>query len=774
MSEQVPSEVARVLARDDLLTLAAAADRAVDIVARMDWDGRTLFEMALSQQLRLADEHTEWALKAQALDYAAVLVRFAALVGVDLGKHPTAEEGKHPTAEELHERALEQLRDEESGFALDRDMTIGVFSRYHAARSYRLDGAWDKAMRLVKRPVKHLYGTGAEPHAAHYQYEVGAAYIQQGRAREIRSALWEHDAYWTDTRAAGYSTRHRFVFIKALSEWAVDPASETVGRLLLDASDRLRKRRIADAREADMRDLSVLLATAEHLAGRDPAAQQEAVRLGQQALTIANDVRARWKVLARSRAPLAVVFERVYGDLALLADGLPGPAAAELGCLVAISAKQTGLAARVRDGLTFKGNRAIQQILREIVEIEGSVKDTLADNPGTRDKDLARLRRDLVADVSPMLADTVFPPPANADDVVKALGPRYALDFVELRDTLENRPRLFRTLIEPGGRVSFDQCLPPQPLRDFYQRDRTSSQLTRDIAARASRDFGGPSGPEAAADWRGLAKALLPERLTGELLRADDDTPVPVLISAHSWLSLIPWAALQLADGGPRLVERAVIGQTPVLTCLTGELPAPVTGEALLRLVGRNEKGVDVDQERRAWDFTGGTDGVPPHRCELVPGKLRSPRPHPGRFAEALATRDAWQFLHVASHGAGKGFNQFLDLGSGEIISAAQALALKWPKAVLMASCHVGLVENENGREPLSFVMALLIGGARCVVAGIDQIDDEGTGAVAHEIVTSIRADGVALDVALRNAQLKAFRSGLTEDGWALLNAYVG
>jgi hypothetical protein len=770
MNDHVPSAVSRVLARDDLLTLAAAADRAVDIVARMDWDGRTLFAMALEQQLRLAKEHPEWALRAQAFDYAAVLVRFSALVGEDLGEHETAEE--------LHRRALAELRDEESGFVLDRDMTIGVFNRYHAARNYRLAGHWEEALKLVKRPVKELFGTGAEPHAAHYQYEVGAAYIQRGRAREVRRALQEQDAYWTDTRAAGYSTRHRFVFIKALSEWAVDPAGEAVGRLLRDASDRLRATRDADSREEDMRDVSVAMATAEYLAGRDlsPENVAEIVRLGRRALAVANDVRARWKVLARSRAPLAVVFERVYGDLALLADRLPGPEAAELGCLVAIAAKQTGFAVRVRDGLTFEGNYKIQQILDEIVEIEGKgwTKETLADQPA-RDTNLQRLRRELADDVSPMLADTVFPPPAKLNDVIAALGPRYALDFVELPDTLENAPRLYRTLIEPGGRVSFGRCQPPEELRDFYRRDRTVSGLTEDIAE-AARDLGSSdrSGrPAAAADWRGLARALLPERLTRRLIDVGDGAPAPVLISAHSWLSLIPWAALKIDDDGHRLVERAVVTQTPVLTSLTGNLPAVVTGKGLLRLVGKNEGGVNVDQERRAWGFPGGTDGIPPQECELRPHEHLPPQPYPGRLPQALTAKGGWRFLHIASHGAGKGFNQFLDLGRGEVISAAQALGLKWPTAVLMASCHVGLVENENGREPLSFVMALLTGGARCVVAGIDRIADEGTGALARRIVESIRDGGVSLDVALRNAQLAAVAEEAPEDGWALLNAYV-
>jgi hypothetical protein len=803
MSEHVPSEVGRVLARDDLLTLAAAADQAVDIVARMDWDGRTLFAMALEQQLRLADEHPEWAVRSQALDHAAVLVRFAAMVGED--------PGTELTAEELHERALHELRDRDSDFVLDRDMAIGVFNRYHAARNYRLIGAWDKARRLVKRPVTDLFGAGAEPHAAHYQYEVGAAYIQQGRAREIRRALQEHDAYWNHTRAADYSTRHRFVFIKALTEWAVDPDGEAVGRLLRDASDLLRDNRVADARDEDVRELSVLMATAEYLAGRNPSAEQvaEAVRLGGRALTIANEIRARWKVLVRSRAPLAVVFERVYGDLALLADRLAGPDAAELGCRVAISAKQTGFAVRVRDGLTFEDNQTIQQILDEIVEIEGSAADTYTDNPKTRAAQLQRLRRELADDVSPMLADTVFPPPADLSGIVTALGPRYALDFVELRDTLANEPRLFRTLIEPGGRVSFDCCPPPGTFRDFYRRNRAAGGLTHEIAAAAEaarasragmRDFEDSSGPETDSsgpetdssgpetdssgpetdsfrpeiDWRGLAEAILPERLTREILGAADAAPVQLLISAHSWLSLIPWAALKIDDDGHRLVERATIAQTPVLTCLTGVLPSAVTGAALLRLVGIDEGGVNVHQERRAWGFPGGTDGIPPHRCELRPGEERpQPERYPGRFAQALTTKDAWQFLHIASHGHGKGFNQSLNLGAGEEISAAQALGLKWPTAVLMASCHVGLVENDNGREPLSFVMALLTGGAQCVVAGIDRIADEGTGYVASQIVGLIRDCGVSLDVALRNAQLAAVKNHEAEEGWALLSAYV-
>jgi hypothetical protein len=205
-----------------------------------------------------------------------------------------------------------------------------------------------------------------------------------------------------------------------------------------------------------------------------------------------------------------------------------------------------------------------------------------------------------------------------------------------------------------------------------------------------------------------------------------------------------------------------------------------VTGRALIRLVGRNERGVDVGLERLAWGFEPGTDGVRPHECDLRPDA--TPRPHQGRFDAALTVRDAWQFLHIASHGDGKGFGQYLDLPDGDDpggagrrgrLSAAGALALKWPTSILMASCHVGQVINDNGAEPLSFVMALLTGGARCVVAGIDQVDDEGTGRVAGHIVRAVRAGGVSLEVALRNAQLAEIAAGRPENGWALLSAYV-
>src|SRR5262249_42067836 len=116
----------------------------------------------------------------------------------------------------------------------------------------------------------------------------------------------------------------------------------------------------------------------------------EAVELATQALTIAERIRGRWRVIARSRAPLAVVFQRVYGDIALLAARLPGRNAAELGLRVALSAKQTGFAARMRENRRLMTIR-IEGIIDDIVAVEnGSAPSLVADDTddGARRKKL--------------------------------------------------------------------------------------------------------------------------------------------------------------------------------------------------------------------------------------------------------------------------------------------------------------------------------------------------------------------------------------------------
>jgi CHAT domain-containing protein len=791
--------VRRAVRRDDLLTLAAAADRAVGIVrqreaeARRGVPGQSLFDLALHRQLALAEEDRRWAVRAQAWDHAAVLVRYCALVETPI-QSPF-------TATEMHERALLELKEEPrtGRRTLDKDLTLGVFARYHAARDLRLEQRFQDALDLAKRSPEDLFGTGAEPYIAHYLYELGAGYIARGGARQARGQFEELQKYWEETRARGFSTHYRFEFVRSLVSWSAAPGDgrarrhleESIRLLGIDLTGNGEDVGAYDGEESHgVRELSVLLTAAEYFVATgdsdDIDAHAIAADLGLRALAAADRVRARWRVIARSRAPLAEVFHRVYGDLALLAHRIGDERAAGLGLRATLSAKSTGFAVRIRDGLTFDGNPLINDLLEQISDVENPSPGPMTVSPEHRERDLVALREDLADAVSPMLADTVFPPPTDLTGLIKEIGPRYVLDYVQLKDSL-GRTGFFRTLIEPGGRMSFDRFDPGEGFHVLVEQGARIGDLVRglDRGLTAGRDLVMDPVPGLLADgrldFRTLAtRLLLPTRLTDQILpRSAAEAPIRLLISAHSWLSLLPWAALRIDDAGTRLVERAVISQCPVLTCLSGELPPRVSGSALIRLVGRDEQvqvyadthsGVNVAEERAAWGLQRSTDGVPLSVCDLGTGG--TPALHAGRFDAALAERDRWQFLHIATHGGGRGFGQLLGF-PGESLSAARALGLRWPTSVLMASCHVGLVLNDHGSEPLSFVMALLTGGARCVVAGIDSVDDAGTGRVAAAMVRAVRRDLVPLDVALRNAQLTEIAANTPESGWALLSAYV-
>ena len=249
--------------------------------------------------------------------------------------------------------------------------------------------------------------------------------------------------------------------------------------------------------------------------------------------------------------------------------------------------------------------------------------------------------------------------------------------------------------------------------------------------------------------------------------------PVRLVVSAHGALSPVPWAALEIGDG-IRLLERAVITQTPVLTLLSGAAPAPVTGPALIQLVAKRDDddpyGVATDQERKAWKLSIGDGGlILLSSCDLDPGA--EPVELAGTFAEALAgDAGAWGFAHIATHGEGSGLGQTLQL-PGEPVSAARAMTLRWPAALLMASCRVGRLVNPEHAEPLNFVMAALTGGAECVVACTDDVRDLAAGHIAADIVKLVRAHGMPLDAALREVQL--LWAGRNARFWAVFAAYI-
>ncbi len=781
-----PSDaVRRALARDDLIMMATDADKAVGIVhqqealARRTEDEKSLFSVALEHYLRVAEHENnadQPAIRAQAWKHAGVIVRFGEMVEIPA----TMPAGTDRTTEELHEKSLRALEEDEPD-GIPADLALHAFHRYRAARDFRLQDRIDAALKLAMVTDDALNGSGAEPHMAHLMYEVGAAYIGQGQAWQAEKALREKNGYFTGTRATGYPTRYRFDFVRALAAWesGEDQAGERL-RTALQRARQAKETRDAGHEEQPKPDgglalLSVVLTTAEYLSvhGRTEQDHQHAVDLGREALRLADDVRGRWRVIARSRAPLAVVFQRIYGDIALLAAELGGDEAARLGLRVALSAKQTGFAARMRTGHTLMSPE-VARIIKDIIDVEAGPRTTLIGH--ATDQKLARLRFELEEAVSPMLADTVIPPPTELETLTDVIGHRYALDFLQLRDSLDT-PYLFRSLIRPERRFSFERFAPPGEYARFFtdagkdgnlanmldQALALPSDPARDLVPATSRDS---SARDLAGwfDWGTLAEEVLPEAARADLAAAQPARPIELVISAHSWLSLVPWPALRI--GECRLVERAIVTQTPALTCLHHRRPPRVNGRALVRLVGDegNGGGLDVSAERAAWGLPAGNASVAYSACEV--GSDQPPQPL-SRLDDALAR---WGFVHFAAHGAGRGLTQNLEFPE-EALSFRHALTLRWPGSVLMASCHVGLVQNVTEAEPLNLVMGLLSGGARCVVAGIAAVGDRGTGEAAGRIVRAIRKQPQSLDVALRNAQLAAIDQ--PEKQWALLAAYT-
>lgn len=776
----VSEPVRRVLARDALLMLAADADIAVGIVRDREALENSLFELALEHHLAIGESDEGPAERAMAWRHAGIIVRFCDMVGCPV-RNPKY------TAEQLHAKSLDALRDPADPEAEPRNPAGYAFNLYRAARDLRMHRDFDGAQHLSAIRKGTLNGSGAEPHTLHLLFELAATHVSLGQAADVDDLLREWDHLW-NTRAAGYSTRYRCDFIGALARWEQDSAGTRDRRVLdaLDAAlDRVAREPVPEEigpesprLDRGLEELSVVLARAEYLAAGNPsgAASAEAVRLGERALDLADKVRARWGVVARSRAPLAIVFHRVYGDIALLAAGLTGQNAAELGFRVALSAKQTGFAARMRAGRHTLLNSTVVGIIEDIIRVEQGGRSNFVGDAERNRVLLDDLRQQLQQTVSRMLADTVLPLPRTLADLTAVIGSRWALDYVELTGSLATTAHLFRTLIEPTGRIAFEEFIPQPFYRDFFEAGRKDKdwpwRLPRAFVLDAdqSRDFTKDKhriGAAVGFDWRELATSVLPAAL---IERVADGDPIELLVSAHSWLSLVPWPALQIDGRRTRLIQRAVITQTPVLTCLQHEQPPKVQGRALIRLVGEDEHGVGVSREKVAWGLPSCSAGQPLSEC-AVPGEDVKPALCPGRLMAALTDGDPGSFLHIASHGSGQGLDQALEIPH-ERITFGQALGLKWPPSVLMASCHVGQVINTGEAEPLNMVMALLTGGARCVVAGIATVGDVGTGMVAGRIVTAIRKTPVSLDVALRNAQVAAVGSA-DELQWALLAAYT-
>jgi hypothetical protein len=741
----------RILARDDLLMTAADAESAIGIIRQNDRRSQAsmgepdVFALALERHLQGSQDSRSWAVRSQHLGLAGAVVRFCEMVGTHVSGDAAA----------LFEQSLNELcedgevRGSMSTSSL-RDRTLGVVTEYQAIRNLRLSGDIEQALERSQKDPEYFHGTGAEPFRFNIEFELGASLMMASNQAQVAAALGEVD----ERVAPNGPTRNRRTYALGLADVAMG-RFEDAQVLFRSGVDQIRTTRRSIV-EHDVQQLSITLAYADLaivVAPSDAEASTGVCDLISEALSTLEGLRSRWRIISRSHSPLSVALRRMYGEVAMLVSRLVGNRAKKLGLQLALSAKQSGFAGLMRAGRSLVVP-SMGNVVDDIVAYEAQLEKLDGESSAAASvfAQLDQRRRQLVKMVSPLLADFVLPEPVDVERLIGLIGDRDALDFVFLPDA-EGRGHWFRTLIDSGGGVSFEEFAWGAGCEAFFRGPK------RPLVGALDTEL-----PDDAWIWRALAAELLPPRLLVALARANVAHPRTLLISPHTELSHVPWAALIIDGTGTRLVEKAVVAQSPILSCLCNHEVVGTEGPALVRLVGLDEQGVDVKLEERAWGISAAETS-----SRLDPPFGRLPEiAHAGEFAEKLKAKTGFGMVHIAAHGSNSGLGQTVRLP--EKLTAGHALALKWPKSVLLAACSLGLWENLEEAEPLGFVVAVLAGGAECVVAALQSISDAGTGPIAAEIVRRLHP-GIQLDVALREAQLANLEGRVFE--WGLLSAFV-
>lgn len=782
----ITAGIRRVIKRDDQLQLAFEAEVALEIARTLSdkelraVDGSELFQLAFDLHLKAERERDQTRYtRAQFLSYAGKILEFCAQADYPLKRH-----GHTPVS--LFTRALDEASSAKRRRQLRREPTRAVLIGQLAARSLRLAGNTGVARSLVAKPEGYFFATGAERMRARYEQELIVGLIEDGQANQVRHALTESEDFWQQGRAVRFADRHRYRYAIAIADWEIGRLAEAERELYRSLTELDEGARGAIDDWPELCRLTLTLALAEMhcelatqpVSGRaDPPAADRAASAYwlDQARCLTQQLRARWRVIIRSRSPLSTVIQRVWGDMALVAAELGGEAANRLGARIALAAKQSGFASLMRAERSLLiadrrervgGNdRSVSVKIVGIID-EMSEREALGINYqlGTRvrtqedvAKDLQHLRKQL----TPVLADFVLPRPVDPPQISNNLGDRVGLDFVGLQDTLSerlDRPSWYRTLFTPGDGVQFGRMQPGAAFDAFFHdADALVNRLDEDRALHSEV-------------WAGLGKELLPDPLWQRLSQPDLGPPIRLVVSGHGCLSHFPWAALKVGDA--RLLHQAIIAQALDLTGLTGDPVAKITGPALVRLVAEPIDALpalDVGDECAAWGVDRPGSGSPPSMY-AVEQLGRKPTKLTEHFTVALQAGD-YRFLHVAAHGGGDGLGQRVYLP--EPLSAGAALELPWPPAVLLACCRLGRVVNLPDTEPFGFVICLLSSKGRGVVAGVDKIDDRGAGAIASHMVTQAHKGPVPIDEALRMAQLGLLEQQRPLNEWALLTTYV-
>lgn len=764
---------ARAVARDTLLHLAAVAEAVLDVdfdkmgVQRRPASGEGLFQDRLAIHLRAAAEGPSDDIRGKHLGYAADLIEFCAAVGTPL----TTDEDVLDLRRDAH-AALSAVS---THSGLVSDLTSEVTARLALGRSHRLQGGWQQCHAVLDRRPADFFGTGAEHLHWEFAAQRAAAYIEERRPASVDSL--DEKAKWADEALArAWPTERRYDLMHALA--APTPHA---AYLRLDAvRDEPEEQTIArpdpisvglaggaieiDPTRRDIRGISFLLSHADAAASLLESADHRAGDLLvvvaadlSNTLVVLSGLRVRWRVVARSRSPLARAFHRIYGEIARIAARLDTAAGAEVGLRVALAVKHTGFAQLLRaDAHLLEG--VLATAIQRVSTIENRLGNaTLAGKSEAADvRELERWGSWLEREISPLFAQLALPPTSDLQTLASSLSDVQALDFVLIEDAL-GEPAWFRTWLRDGQPFAFDRV-------EF--EPATIAYLDGDAGQEAAYARLAGTDPKDVMWWE-IASNLVPAALLAELAATPEERPARLLISPHDRIALIPWPTLHLNARGRLLVDAAVLTQIPVLTFPEGPLAAGAVGPGTALAWLDPDETVITSGQRGAWSaqYPDGHFAA----CDLA---TRTATPRHGRLSDSLS-RDrretSWALVHVTCHGDGTGLLQRLQLSGGDLL-AAQAMGLGWPESVILAACYSGRVESGAEVEPFGFVTAAMVGGARTVLGGLLNLSAGGTEALLTKLLPRIRP-GTALPAELRLVQREMSSEDVTR--WALMTAFV-
>lgn len=605
-------------------------------------------------------------------------------------------------AEALLSRALEEL---------GRSSPLAPRATLALSDALARKGEPDRALELVARLRSRPFAIRGLAASLETQLAIAEALVRAGEGERAADLLDELDGL-SDVSdlplGDGPEGRRRM-------HHAAARALTLRGRLLLDAnasrSVALLERAVAMA--ADAGD-GALLATAETLLGAAQALSGQA-ETGVRAIATGVEALEARRVQLRAsarRGALIVAAESLYsaalrGLCAAQAAGEEGagPVAAEL----IESLRKSALAETLRTGPLPIDSATSELIERIRVGEEGGAGE------------LDRLHSMLREQISARFADAYLPRRASADRLreVARSTRHHVLSFYVPPSGLPG----WRVWIRPSGEIEVDRVGP-------------DASEEGDLLAALATDGALPPEClhepllESAGAWERLAGQLIPKGLREHLSAVPPERPEPVLVVPDGVLALVPWAALHV--GGRPLVEMATVQTAPAQE-LVGVATAASPSERVIAHLSGDDGELDPLRVRSAVQVVGDRE----------------------KFLEGLRSQ-LFDGAYMASHGDRTGLRQRIEFADGSTLSAATALAIRWPSWAVFGSCLVGRVEQAAGHEPFGLAISCMLRGADTVAASVVELTDEGATACG-ELAAGLAGGGAPAQV-LREAQLRQLR----------------